>query len=707
MSWSISSGANSFGGTETIYQLDFPGLGLGAVETVARDPLDSASNWGIGAFIRYYSRTMVVGVITTVWSLVFRAGLSTVETGGYRVETVSLAGSTTAQCRPLSVANAQGASYTNGSNQIGYYDSQQLERGGETWGNLDSIYGYVKSDGTTAYTKSLSLANSVGGKRWLMGIASIASIIPLSSSTVLLRWGDLVPNQASGNNKIPGTAISAAFLLGDSIYTTLEGSLASPPIVATGSVFLGQLVAVSGTGAATLGYISTYKFDGVNNGVVCFSSTSSTGSLVAQSNSNRLGNPDITGYADFIYSISITVGGGIDTLKVKIPFFGIGTPNSTLYNINIPDFSIDVTLPFPIGDARIVWSGGPPGKTAVENGGMFPAIVRRTVPGVAPETYMVRNNLMKSDNLGSINYNFKCSAVVLSGNSNTPYVIGSARTDAIIANIMDNLGCESFINDTVTVLVPSYVGVVTLAQWAYIDCSSGARALTRVGSTCAMTLGYAGAAYSGSLPSPTMPSDYRQGSMLIMYFVGGSWTTGSGINSSLAVWCLTNYIKLPVYPFNTSIPAWITSDADIVPVANSGWMDSTPRDMLPTVTWGGALSMTYLSPDLKTDITGITASITPSKMHGSLVRGVGYLIAATQNGTHFLNAFTNQWHDYFQYATISGTGLLSTPAPRPSVAANYQIYTRVQCAFLTSQNSCSTAYNGGVSAIYEANVVIP
>jgi hypothetical protein len=314
---------------------------------------------------------------------------------------------------------------------------------------------------------------------------------------------------------------------------------------------------------------------------------------------------------------------------------------------------------------------------------MVPFICRRTNPTTAPYAGAVRNDFVKPVSTQTVSNvtpafltNQYTVGVFVAQDGVVPYAlrtVGSSFTSGG-GNTNDMaVGRESFPTTTATVDLgpystsgsggPSAIEI----SWSYFDCSLATPDWTLVGSSSTMSISHTTAGgsnyWTGILAVPTLPSDYPQGSLRILQrqFVSGAWGAwqdgGVGMFSS---------IPLPVYPWNTQIPPWTESDADVTPVANAGWKDSVDRDHGPTITFTGTPTTVYSAGSVTFRHDAVTASAVGSKMIAAvstLMNGM----AKISDSSGILSFGGGQW-TYYGKALVnpSGAGAYVLAIPNPS-----------------------------------------
>ena len=745
MGWVITSATNAYGATTTTYTLELPGFGLQA--STAYTKTNSSQFLPVGTILNSVVRTS--GPVET-WGT-DNGGLSA--PGGIVVDVDSYNGDATVsgkkiRWKPAPVQNSllRSSEFKQGGNypQTGVYGFSQVvsvSTGAESWAASDNIYAYLKPDGITYYTKSTATANSFGLRRWIHGVALIADVAASGNCMVGLLWGSVGEGSfMNGKKYTPAIPCPAGFTLGQLSYTDIENT----SLVASGKpVLCPPVIALNGSGAATVAAVGI---------------TSSDPSTIVPSNALppnagiRQSNDYDSGYFKWRWKQSRVYDAvnevlDFNYLEVKIPAMLIFDP---IYSRNLspytPDCAIDVTLPAPIGSCRIVWAidSNPSGWVNISNSRpMVPFMCRRTDPTSPPYSGAVRNDFVKPLTTAVNTYvNFvpntigSTIGVYVSQDGVIPYALRSICSSFASGggNTIDvAIGREAFPSTTTTVDIgphapPGSGGPSALEiSWAYFDCSLATPGWTLVGSSSAMSIAYttgSGARYwTGVLAVPTLPSDYPQGSLRIRHrkFVSGSWGAwqdGSVISSTVFDNVgMCSSIPLPVYPWNTQIPPWMETDADVTPVANAGWQDSIDRDHAPAITFSGSPTAIYSAGGLTIRHDAVTASASASKMVAavsSLKDGMAKI--SDSSGTI---VFDGQWR-YFgkNLFNPSGSGAYvlggvanpSSTVPTTCVVDHAVVASPPAGNYVAVYGLLGSSFSrlgGAVAKIYQTTFVIP
>lgn len=614
MGWTNVQTTGSAGEIYDHWYLTLPGFGRSAAATFTK--YNAAEAMFAGDIIAYvyrdssgerWSRSNTTGMTFVVNALV--------------CETNSASGATTVSARRVKMVNGrlvtqmpgEAHNHTLANDNFKFYGRIIFvtKTGAETWAVGNTIYGYVDGTGATLYTKTLATANAPGHLRWRVGEA--AGVSPVSSS--LWAVAEVIYQGALANDQYSLVAPSGTFValpvgsaLQQPIFSNYSGSTYSLSYSSTTPIARGVPRAITGSGSGITGIVSElggHKLDACTAAITM----DPPGSLIGVG-----GGGSVSGHTDLdtlyrVLTIPTTFVGWsgstpcFNTLIIHLPIFKTFDPDtqSNPKFGRILDFACDVTLPAPIGDCRIVWANGQP------------MICARTDYGTQPVTGMVLNDVIRSE------YSQEGASGTDGGQIIYPsereglcYCIGLPYQPSYVVNLADECYPTSAYY-TVYGGVPGTVNTdtVLIAWWyrtnpgstVWVQASVIA-ALSWTGHTSTYPL------WTGSPPGVSgLPADMKQNMLALRVQVnGGSWAPFNGFE---IYGVGTGQLTLPVYPYSTTLPGWVTADSDIAPVYNAGWIDPT-RAISGTFVISGTPTATWNAGTNTFDIDITPCSCTPS-----------------------------------------------------------------------------------------------
>ncbi len=603
------------GGAGEIYDhwyLTLPGFGRSAAATFTK--YNAAEAMFAGDIIAYvyrdssgerWSRSNTTGMTFVVNALV--------------CETNSASGATTVSARRVKMVNGrlvtqmpgEAHNHTLANDNFKFYGRSIFvtKPGAETWAVGNTIYGYVNGVGATLYTSSLSTANAPGHLRWRVGEA--AGVSPVSSS--LWAVAEVIMQGALPNDQYSLVAPSGTFValptgaaLNTSIYTNYAGTVKSFSYSITTPIARGTPRAITGSGSGVTGILSDlggHKLDACTAAVTM----DPPGSLIGVG-----GGGSVSGHTalDTLYrtlTVPTTFVGWsgstpcFNTLIVHLPIFKTFDPDtqSNPKFGRILDFACDVTLPAPIGDCRIVWANGKP------------MLCARTDYGTQPVEGMVLNDVIRSEySQESDPSNDGQQNVYPSLREGLIYCLCLPFQTSATVTLADECYPTSAYY-TVYGGVPGTVNTDTvLIAWWYRT-NPGSTVWVQASPTAALSWTGHTSTYPLWTGSPSgvsgLPVNMKQNMFELRVQVnGGSWAPFNGFE---IYGVGTGQLPLPVYPYSTTLPGWVTGDSDIAPVYNAGWIDPTRAvagtfviSGTPTVTWNSGTNQFDI------DVTGVTCA---------------------------------------------------------------------------------------------------
>ena len=713
MGWTLVTTVNANGATDRNYTLSIPGIGLGASEVLTK--INASENITKGSILRYFYRA----ASGTTWASSI-AGLvnpGVASTGYYIADADSLSGTATVSATPskrmhCSVYRDSLSSTLSSFAPINFIES--LNKNGETW-TTQIVYGYIDALGATKYTNTSSVAETVGGLRWVQGRVLNNDIINTANAYVGRSF-----NKIGSFIAAPGATI----VLQGNVYANAAMTIVSGTQSATAPFYIGTCLAKDGTGAALKVCVDN-GWSNVEYASVFFE-PGQPNQMLAETTGFYSSSVNVTEKTNWVFRTNGTWNGTVsdfDTITISIPNISYQDPQkySAISNSDypvVPDFCVDVTLPAPLGDFRIVWTAGVDSVAGGTRYKSLPILCRRTTPDSTPYTGAVRSNSLRSYNESFKNTSGQGSSVKGLYDSMTvagPLAMGSLElTNTTFTNHYVCIGKECFPGaGHVAWQEAPITNTYIEAQWAYWDCSGGTPLWTRVGSPTALSIfaTFGGInLWSGTVPAPTWPSDYPQGSFALML--------GTTVNSTSQNTCknyLPSSITLPVYPYDTTYPGWFTGDSDMTLVVNAGWKSSTDRVGMPSPTYGGAATtVVWNGSGITIDQTASTVSVAANKMFSgfNVLSGWAHIISDDGDYWWTLSGWYKIRNPYTFQVTSSVANSFSvinpaSPASYPIRVSLFQLFGATWSSINPGQASNSAINPGRIARELRFSITIP
>lgn len=449
---------------------------------------------------------------------------------------------------------------------------------GETWATGSRIYFSILS-GVTTYTNSSATASS-GDYYGAYGYCSITGASADTSCFVI------VPSSAATFSSTPPGAKSdlfsvqtaVAFSINGTVYCNDDRSAFGTSPNSTTSIQLGVVVAIDNTTSPKTYYLQT----GAINKALDFNGVYAAfvgGSIF----------PHVATIETYEIFRRVIAKNTIVTIVAPYLYGQVARTDNNNYDFMLRpgDIALDIDIPAPIGNCRIVWTSAATGF-GVFNNPMVATLTRRTTAS-APESGMAAAPGPRPPHCTAttqVAYGGSVKIVYFPA-PGMPHLY--ACNDASSGAAIRGMGLPDMIT------VDGTTGAGAGCQWRWERYNHGTAAWDALTAYAAMNF-ISGAFWSVSVGLPAGVNRYDLGT----FRAGISFASGSGTVLFQYTTALANTIE--VYPWDVptlSIPS-MPVHADCRWVGHKGWQFTSVMS-LPTVTWGTP-STSYSAPFITVDV---------------------------------------------------------------------------------------------------------